>query len=558
MTRRANTGATPGSWQLREYMKFGRNLGPEEDPNTVMLQPGELLCAGDRAICTPTPFLQANTDNTSFAAFIQDSWQIRPNLTINAGLRWEQQTGYVAESLRGGVLTPEGETIPDEAYELKNLIAPRLGFIFDPTSEGKSKLFGHWGRFYENVPMDLNVRAFGGEITNFTNVNVRRLTPDQEGYDPNCNVDFGTTMDPDLSKTILQCQDRAAAALLGEGVEYVSPGLKGQYTQELILGAEYEFAADLTIGLNYIHRSLPTVIEDVSTDGGNTYMITNPGEDYGGEAADLRAEAERLRATNSAENMALADVYDGRAKLLDYVRRFDKPTRNYDAIAITARQRPTRRSLLQASYTYAVSKGNYPGLFSTETGQLDPNLTSLYDLPDLMANRYGNLGLDRPHNLKIDGFYQFDLKKAGLLTAGASFRAISGIAHNALGAHPTYGNGEAYLLPRGAFARSPVTTQFDVQLGYGYKINKNMLAEGFIRLFNLLNEQEELNVDENYTFDVAVPIVGGTPEDLKHVKSIDPVSHVESANTVTPNKNFNNLNSRQAPRSVQLGFRLTF
>ncbi|HWO25489.1 MAG TPA: TonB-dependent receptor [Kofleriaceae bacterium] len=544
LTRRANSAAgAPGSWQLREYMRFKENMD---------LEPGDQLCAGDRAVCTPTPFLKADTDNTSLAGFLQDSWQIRPNFTLNAGLRWEQQTGYVAEALRGGKLTPEGETIPDEAYKLSNLLAPRLGFIYDPTSEGKSKLFGHWGRFYENVPMDLNVRAFGGEITNFTNLNPRRLTADQEGYDPNCNVDFSSAAGgDDLSKTILQCTDRTQQALLGEGVEYVSPGLKGQFTQELILGAEYEFAADFTLGMNYIHRSLPQVIEDVSTDGGNTYMITNPGEDFSGEAAELR----RMAAEVGGD---LAKVYESRAKLLDYVQRFDKPTRDYDALALTARQRPTKRSLLQASYTYAVSKGNYAGLFSTETGQLDPNLTSLYDLPDLMANRYGNLGLDRPHNLKIDGFYQFDLKKAGVLTAGASFRAISGIAHNALGSHPTYGSGEAYLLPRGAFARSPVTTNFDVQLGYGYKVNKNTLAEGFIRVFNLLDSQDELNVDENYTFDNAVPIVGGTSEDLKHVKAIDPISGLETASTVTPNKNFNNLSSRQSPRSIQLGFRLTF
>src|SRR5262249_55666811 len=154
----------------------------------------------------------------------------------------------------------------------------------------------------------------------------------------------------------------------------------------------------------------------------------------------------------------------------------------------------------------------------------------LYDLPDLMANRYGNLGLDRPHNLKIDGFYQFDFKKLGVMTAGASFRAISGIAHNALGAHPTYGTNESYLLPRGAFARSPVTTALDIQVGYGYRLNKNTLAEGFIRVFNLVNTQDELGTDEAYTFDSAVPIVGGTASDLKHLKSIDPVSGLETAN----------------------------
>ena len=39
------------------------------------------------------------------------------------------------------------------------MFAPRIGFIYDPTKEGKSKVFGHYGQFYENVPMDLNVRV---------------------------------------------------------------------------------------------------------------------------------------------------------------------------------------------------------------------------------------------------------------------------------------------------------------------------------------------------------------------------------------------------------------
>ena len=36
-------------------------------------------------------------------------------------------------------------------------------------------------------------------------------------------------------------------------------------------------------------------------------------------------------------------------------------------------QRPTKNSLILASYTYSKEQGNFPGLFSTETGQLDPN-----------------------------------------------------------------------------------------------------------------------------------------------------------------------------------------
>jgi Carboxypeptidase regulatory-like domain/TonB dependent receptor len=559
LSRSANTAAgAPGRWQARQYMKVVKNLAPGEDPADVMLEDGQILCANDNAVCeVAADGIDADTSNTSYSAFIQDTWQIRPNLTLNAGLRWENQIGYVAEALQGKT-SPEGEVIPDQAYSLKNLLAPRVGLIYDPTQEGKSKIFAHWGRFYENIPMDINVRAFGGEITNFTQYNFNRRTEANGAYNPNCNVDFGDPRDANLANTIYQCNDTFQQALLGGGTEFVSPGLKGQFTQEIVLGAEYEVLADLTAGLNFIHRSLPVVIEDVSTDGGNQYLITNPGENLDDEADDLAAEAQRLIMSGDPEKMSLGELYQSRADQMRYVKNFDKPTRDYDALQITAKQRPTRHSLLQASYTYSRSQGNYPGLFSTETGQLDPNLTSLYDLPDLMANRFGPLGLDRPHNLKVDGFYQFDFKKAGLLTTGVSFRALSGIAHNALASHPTYGTGESYVLPRGAIERSPVTTQTDVHLAYGYQINKTTKLEGFIDIFNLFNSQDETDVDEIYTFDNAVPIVGGDKTDLQHLKTQDPATGTETQTTALPNKNFGRLNARQAPTTMRLGFRLIF
>ena len=117
---------------------------------------------------------------------------------------------------------------------------------------------------------------------------------------------------------------------------------------------------------------------------------------------------------------------------------------------------------------------------------------------------------------------------------------------------------ESYLLPRGAIARSPMTFQSDVHLSYGYQVNKNTRVEGFIRLFNLLNAQEELDIDEEYTIDSANPIVGGDKADLAHVKLLDPGTAQETNTTVFPNQNFGKLNARQSPRSAQLGFRVTF
>ena len=569
--RSANTAAgAPGRWQLREFYKFSRRLTAAEamDPSSVTLTNTQALCANDQAICEQAAGLKANTSNRNIGAYAQDQWQIRPNFTLNLGLRYEQQVGYAASQL-AGTTTPEGEVVPDRAYTLNNEIAPRIGFIFDPTKEGKSKIFGHYGRFYENVPMDLNVRAFGAEITNFTAINQNRFTPAQGGYDPNCDVDHaaGQTGNQIVQK-LQMCNDRLHQAILGGGIEFVSPGMKGQRTDEIILGAEYEFQADFKIGATFQHRTLPIVIEDISVDGGNNYLITNPGQNFDGEADKLHAQAMKLMASSDPQQKALGDLYESRAQQMYYVKNLEKPVRNYDALQLTLTQRPTKQSLLLATYTFSQEKGNYPGLFSTETGQNDPNITSLYDLPDLMANRYGPLGLDRPHNLKVDGFYQFDLKKAGAITTGASFRAESGIAHNVLGAsqHPGYGSGEAYLLARGAAERSPTTTSLDVHVSYDYRINKHTILSGFVNVFNLFDQQDQLNVDENYTQDFVNPILGGDPGDLKHVKTLDEVSGAEINASPIKNKNYGHTGTsnativgpQQVPRAVQLGFRLVF
>ena len=545
--------AVPGTWRVSRYASIVRPLTPAElmDPSTVALGTGQVIknCAGGFAICGPISERVVNTSNRSIGAYLQDSWQIRPNLTLNAGVRFEQQQLNNADAVAGTV-TATGETVPKVAFTLNNW-APRVGAIFDPTSEGKSRIFANWGRFYENIPNDINVRSFGSEIDYNQIVNASQLARNQAGFNPACATNHMAGTNP--AQALAGCTDIGTTTLLGGGTEYVAPGISGQYTDELVVGAEYELLPDVKVGLTYTHRTIPNVIEDMSSDNANTYLIANPGNNYDSAAADLEKQAVKAMA---AGNKALADSLTSDAQSLRFIKNFDPPSRNYDAVTLRAEQRPSRQSLLIASYTYSVEHGNYPGLFSTETNQLDPNITSLYDLPDLMANRFGPLGLDRPHNIKVDGFYQFDFKELGLLTVGSSIRAQSGIAHNALAAHPVYGDGESYLLPRGSISRSPLTTNVDLHVSYGRRLDKNVTIEGFFRAFNLINTQDELNVDENYTFDNALPIVGGDMNDLKHAKSL--TNNVTQNTTLVKNPNFDHTSTLTAPRSFQFGMRLTF
>ncbi|HEX4417376.1 MAG TPA: TonB-dependent receptor, partial [Kofleriaceae bacterium] len=83
--------AAPGPWRVLRYGQVIRNLTPAElaDPSSVPLGPGQQIdgCAGGLAICGPAAARHVNTSDRSIGAFVQDSWQIFPNLTLNLGLR---------------------------------------------------------------------------------------------------------------------------------------------------------------------------------------------------------------------------------------------------------------------------------------------------------------------------------------------------------------------------------------------------------------------------------------------------------------------------------------
>jgi TonB dependent receptor/Carboxypeptidase regulatory-like domain len=552
-------GSAPngGAEWLREvYLHNVQDLSMAQqmNPQGVALGATQQLCLNNQAICEPG-VQNANTGDRSIGAFIQDSWQILPNLTLNLGVRYENQGVGIASDLQNTVAS-DGEHVGTEGINLNNW-APRLGFIWDPTNEGKAKIYGHYGRFYENIPMDINVRSFGGEIDGIDILNSSGLQPGQTGYDPNCAVDHTPTGPNMVGATINKCTDVFHLETLG-GNEYVAPGLQGQYSNEFILGAEYEVLPDIKVGINYIHRDLPTIIEDTLVNGGN-YYIVNPGDNFDSQAASLAKTAAAELTSNNPATVAQGELDQARSQNLTQIKNLDTPTRNYDAVQLQVTQRPTKDSLILASYTYSREYGNYPGLFSTETGQLDPNITSEYDLEALLPNRYGPTGLDRPHDLKIDGFYRFDFKVGGLLTLGASIRAQSGIAHNVLGNDP-YGQGETYILPRGVEPRSPLSNEEDIHVSYGYRLTKTVELQVFMDIFNLFNQQQEATEDENYTFNDVHPIVGGDMTDLQHLKQLNSNGSGTAINaTPTLNPDFLKTTSYlQNPRTFRFGFRLTF
>jgi hypothetical protein len=78
-----------------------------------------------------------DTSNNSviMGGFLQDSWTILDKVTLNAGIRYDAQYIY-------GDTGKLGMALP-------NQFAPRIGVIFDPTQQGKSKIFANYSRYFE-------------------------------------------------------------------------------------------------------------------------------------------------------------------------------------------------------------------------------------------------------------------------------------------------------------------------------------------------------------------------------------------------------------------------
>ena len=495
----------------------------------------------------------SNTFNT--AAYLRDSWQIRPNLTLNLGLRYEEQRLRYAGFLQGKTDPITGDKRGKNAMTLQNEWAPRLGILYDWTKEGRSKAYAHWGRFYESIPLEINNFNFGQPL-----IYVQRFSPSQCGeVDPAIGAPsaFGCL---DNGQTPDQLQ-----AISGVNGSIVAPGIKGQFIDEIVAGTEYEFFDDFKLGVAIQDRRFGRVIEDVSTDGANTYVIANPGEFSRDEEAKLQRQIDAMPEGTERERL------EKQLEMFKGIRSFDKPRRDYTALQLTMSRRFKSKLYTQASYTFSRTRGNYPGLISYDDNSALPNNSTQYDLIELLANRFGPLPQDRTHYIKIDGYYTMEKAKVGALTVGVRFRALSGVPENALGAHYLYGDNQSFLLPRGTLGRSDFEHGLDLHVGFARPLRRNMKMEVFFDLYNVYDNQGTFSVDQTYapsarqidpngtggTLQNANPVSGGEYEDLMWVKTLD-ANGGETSTPIGRNPNFRRTTGRYGPGYARLGARLTF
>jgi hypothetical protein len=134
---------------------------------------------------------------------------------------------------------------------------------------------------------------------------------------------------------------------------------------------------------------------------------------------------------------------------------------------------------------------------------------------------------------------------------GGKFRANEGTPLNYLGAHPLYGTGEAFILPRGTAGRLPWNHQLDLRTALAYRISREYAAQVSVDLFNVTNAQAPTVADQNYTLDSVSPIAGGSAGDLAYLRNT-------SGARASVNPTFLRPLTYELPFSARFGAKLSF
>lgn len=467
--------------------------------------------------------------STQNAYYIQDSWEVTDQLTLNVGIRNE---GFENANLAG-----------ENFIELSDQWAPRLGFTYDVTGDRTSKLFGFWGRYFLPVAVNTNTRLAGAEFftRDFWNL-------DRTGGANDANADgiHDTTGEPILGTFV-------SGTNFGNGelkstASSVDRNIDPMYTDEFILGYEQEVFGDWVMSVKGTYRELGTAIDDIAIDaavqqyceaaggglsaascysvwyGFHQYVLTNPGED--------------MVVTLTGDDLSAASggliTEDREVTLTAEQLAYPTPDRTYKAVEFTMEKPFDGVWGGRFSYVWSENKGNYEGALKSDNGQVDPGLSQDFDAPGLMENADGFLPNHREHTFKAFGSWQATEQ----LLIGANLLIQSPRKFGCLGVHPndvfaSYygasswfcdldGDGTSAPTPRGSQFESDWLKVLDLTFSYNIGDMFNMPGEGLTLradIFNVFDFQAETDYNEFGEINIgAYPGPGAVNPDYRKVQ----------------------------------------
>jgi hypothetical protein len=445
------------------------------------------------------------TEGMSYSAFVNDSWVINKHLSFSLGVRWEQYR-------MTGVSTH---------YTFTKNWAPRLGVIYDPAGDRKTKLYLNWARYNYQMPLDAALRNLSNELDMFG----MRMAPV-------VGPDNSVTVVPDAAH-VLNGRDIFANTIIGtsSSAEGFAAGTKMQYADEYVVGLERDLGKGFIFSGRYIDRRLRRIVEDmggVSPEGAllgltQNFLIGNPSKSLdlfqneptplvqpfgavcpGGNVVTQDVNGFNFTSGNQACFPANTNFATAGAVGPDGIPDgFVNPIRNYQAAEFELNKGFSHNWLMRLNYRLAYLRGNYEGAFRNDNGQTDPSVSSLFDFTTGVMNLLGDqfaqgpLNTERHHVANLFVSYTLDHGMARGLTVGTGMRIQSGTPISELANHPVYGNaGEVPIGGRGLLGRTPISGAIDLHGEYARKMSERWTVHLGADFFNVTNSMPVTLIDQ--------------------------------------------------------------
>ncbi len=388
--------------------------------------------------------------------YVQDSWRIHPRVTINAGIRLENEflPPYKKEQAGVKIANPV-------AFGWGDKIAPRLGGAWDVLGDGRWKLSGSFGYYYDVMKYELARGSFGGD---YWVSHVYLLdSPDV--------LSLGKATPGALGKEVVNFDNRTVPINAQGVLDGIDPNIKPFKERRFNFALDHALSTRLTAGVRYTRTDILAGIEDIGIESGDdeVYLIGNPG----------------LGETRNPSSPWGQKFPNGQNFLVP------KATRQYDAVEFRVQGERKNLNVL-ASYTYSRLWGNWSGLANAdESGRSDPGVSRAFDSPyyyidasGSQKNVFGRLGTDRPHELKLFAAYDVN-SKIGRTSFGWNQVAFSGTADTTT---VVYHTAPTTPFGRADLPRTPFYTQTDLGVSHNIKLTEKATVRLMATFTNLLNQ----------------------------------------------------------------------
>ena len=468
-------GNFSGSYTFNSLENFGRSLAGQP---LITTSPG---AAGDsylQAFQGGPPGPTTHPNITEFSTFFQDDWRVRSNLTLNLGVRYDIQNTAKPSVLNptaaaAGIFTNRLETD-------KNNIAPRLGFAWQPWSNGRTVVRGGYGMFYGRTPS-----IFIGTAHNQNGVTL--VTKNFFGSDiPSYpNTKCGAPVD---SPT---CPPPTTGTASPPKIFAMQPKFVEPVVQQANLNIERQLTNDfsVTVGYQYVKGNHLQRTRDINlgTPVSTAYTIST-----GGSGTYLRYAGPTANPTRPIAGLSTIYEFESSANSL------------YHGGFIQLKKRMSHNFQGQVAYTYSHVIDDRPDATAVVAGTDDGKM--LFD-PECPRCDRASGDNDQRHRLVISGVWTLNYanslpKPAQVILGGWEISTIltaqsgqpyTGFVGNDLN---NDGNSRTDRIPiegRNSFV-APSTWSLDPRFSKTFSFTERVRLQLLVEAFNILNRFNVWNV----------------------------------------------------------------